>query len=431
MTRSEATTNRRSRRKTKVILPLGSPRAQAEQVAENLRSALDGVLQYLGIPATRPGALIAKTGIDKTLAGRIVRTVRAPDALTALQGSPAPEGLRKFLRAVATAGVPARIRARVETAIRGFEAVVSQFAGDRAALDTAIAAWLPRARLQGERDARRWVFKSVSFLLGRYADAAIGATILQPSASGRTCDVVHVQGNVGIRRLRIGEPVAIFGLQQFPTGVPGVPDQVTETLDGERSDQGSAYLLGNYCSGPPIKLSCVQPNESLRLFVLGPDEPSINVPATLVTAQMIRNGWERYADYGNPEAALQIVPRGPTRSFVVDVFLRDDVYPGCKPAVTTHLQTLSSGQPAPRSSPLNRLDQIHLEVEAGWLGQGIKTAAMTEFPRYRQMMEEVFRRVEWDARRFRAFRLRMHHPLPGATITCWFPLPDPPDHADP
>ena len=78
-------------------------------------------------------------------------------------------------------------------------------------------------------------------------------------------------------------------------------------------------------------------SEDRRLFVLAADEPSVNVPATIVMAQRIRNAWRRYADAQRKEERHTMVPRSPTRVFIADVFMRDDVYPGCEPVVTTHM----------------------------------------------------------------------------------------------
>jgi hypothetical protein len=193
----------------------------------------------------------------------------------------------------------------------GVEAFLGQFGGGRAGLDAAISGWLPRTRLQGEREARRWAFKSMSFLLGRYSDASIGAMILHPSTDGRTCDIAHVLGTVGLRRLRVGESVALLGSGAPRRTCLKRPVRCRKLWTGERAEEGTEYPLRDYCIGPAVRLSCVDIEQDQRLFVLDPDEPSINLPATVITAQLIRNSWRRYADGGNPEERLLTGLRGP------------------------------------------------------------------------------------------------------------------------
>ena len=75
----------------------------------------------------------------------------------------------------------------------------------------------------------------MSFLLGHQSDVTLGCTILKPSADGEAVDVAYVSGQFGLRRIRVGEPLSVFGTRYYPLKEAGTINPNPTTLDGDRS----------------------------------------------------------------------------------------------------------------------------------------------------------------------------------------------------
>ena len=93
---------------------------QISEVSDSLRGSMLPIVEVLiGSSSHRPIALARRLKIDKTLTGRILRSVKANDPFEVIHNAPAPHGLRIFLQAAEKAGVNPDLRARAEQSGRG------------------------------------------------------------------------------------------------------------------------------------------------------------------------------------------------------------------------------------------------------------------------------------------------------------------------
>ncbi len=399
-------------------------RSHAELVGASLRSALEEVVLAISGPTPRPSHLITLVGLDKTLAGRIIQTIRSPHALATLVRVPAPHGLGMFLRAASAAGIRPESIARAEESLESFERLLSRFPQGRAGLEAAISGWIPEAREQGERTARQSVYKAMSFLFGYQSDAALGCTVLKPNPDGTTLDVAFVSGQFGLRRLRVGEPLSIFGTRYYPKGAAGTLDMNPRTLDG-RSIEEASCVLEDFCEPRVPKLDIVKTKDQ-RLFVLPAGEPGLNVPISMVVGHAQTKSWRRYASPDQREEWLTMLARCPTRVLINDTFIRDDVYLGVEPVVTTHIVGMSP-LPARERGPGFPLDEVHLTVDTGWITGDLRDIGTGVIPRYPELIAHAFEKMGEDLRRYRIHRLRMNYPVTGIAATRWFKLPENPN----
>ncbi len=155
-------------------------REHAELVAGLLRSTLEEVVLAISGPRPRPSHLITRLGLDKTLAGHIIQTLRSTEPLAALSRCPSPVGLEMFLRGAKQAGARVESISRAEDAVARFEGLLSRFPRGRAGLEAAISGWMPEVREQGERAARLAAFNAMSFILGYQSDVTLGCSVLRP-----------------------------------------------------------------------------------------------------------------------------------------------------------------------------------------------------------------------------------------------------------
>src|SRR5436190_2054060 len=93
------------------LVPSGGPEvllsldARSRSIAVGLRDSLEPIVRKVVGGGGRPAALSRGLDIDRTLAARVLRAIRADDTVQVLQEIPAPNGLRIFLDAAARVGV--------------------------------------------------------------------------------------------------------------------------------------------------------------------------------------------------------------------------------------------------------------------------------------------------------------------------------------
>lgn len=393
---------------------------RSREVAEALRAVLAPIVQEAAGPGARPATLARSLEIDRTLAARILRAVRSRDSLLVLQEIPSPHGLRIFLDAARQAGMSESLCDTAGETVRQFEHLIHEFPGGRSALDAAVAAWAPEMRERTEKSAKQAVFKSMSCLLGYHAETTASTVIIQPSASGERCDAISIMAKEGLRRIRSSMPITVCGRSFMQQDVADAQAPYVETIDGTRPHASEACLLEEFCSRPIPSLRVLE-QQKLFLYTLDESDPPVNVPVTIASAMIMRNAYARGRTAENHYEWEEVVPRIPTRLLVMDILLRDDVYPGVAPEPRSRLYGLAK-RPVKPDEDAFKLDQLDLTLPSEFLGNGRFDLRLEEFPRYAEMVDSLFERTGWERRRFRAFRCRVQYPVPLVAITHWFRL---------
>lgn len=399
--------------------------ARSRTIAMGLRESFEPIVREIVGRGGRPAALSRGLAIDRTLAARMLRAIRADETVQVLQEIPAPNGLRIFLDAAARIGVDARLRARAAEQVQVFEQLIDEFPGGRSALDAALAEWDPAMRLRTERAAKQAMHKSMSCLLGYQVDTMLLSIIHQPSADGRALDKLYVMGKYDIRRLRASAPITVFGRQDFPLDPTSTDMPRVENIRGEVSPrEARSYLLPEFCSSDMPELNLFT-SEGVALYTLRENSPVVNAPVTYVSAQMVRNAALRYRSGALGQITDGLTPRMPAKVMVLDIYVRNDVFPGVAPTFTTTLHGLAKGVQRP-DSPGFQLDRVDLSVPIENLSNGMGGIASRDLPRYPELMKTAMESVGWDAGRFRGYRCRVQYPVPLVSVSYWFDLPEAP-----
>jgi hypothetical protein len=406
-----------------------TPRARIHELGVALRSSLSAVLAQVGGPNVRPVVLARTLRIDDSLSARLLRSVRSSDPLSALRELPAPQGLWLFLAAAGKAGVDAATEQAAEAAVRNLEELINELPLGRASLDAAIDGWLPSGRAKAERASKQAVFKALSQTLGYTVDTVCYAMAIQPSAAGDCCDSMAFRAMDGIRRMREGSPIQLFGYTRIPAapgrdGLASMPAVRIETLEGEREVTDAKKLLlpdvGNVADLP---MRLVERGHQTRV-VLEASEPPLNVPVTSAVAYIMRNSFLRYRTGDDLTEANICACKVPIRVLIQDIFLHEDVYPTFTPNIVPRL--IGIHNPSDPDEELLELDKMDLDVDLVKLGWGLDRIGVKEWGGYEPALREAFGRAGWDASRFRAYRCYIRYPFPFITLTTWFDLPERP-----
>lgn len=305
--------------------------------------------------------------------------------------------------------------------VAGFERLIDEFPGGRSGLDASLSGLDDRVHQRNIRGAAQAIHKSMASLLGYQADAMLASILIQPSAEPGRLDEVLVLGKYGVRRLRASSPITVFGRRGEPDEDRGDSPRV-ESLDGQLSpENGNAYLLTDFCSRPLPPLSLFR-TERAHLYTLSEHVPAVNTPVSLVAGIMVRSAGRTHRTDSTVHHWESQVPRMPCRVLVNDVFVRDDVFTGSQPVVTSTLHSIASGPQRP-DAPAFHLDNVDVRPSVTSLGMGLAGIGTRDVPRYTELMGSVFQRVGWDASRFRGYRCRVQYPVPLVSVTFWFEIP--------
>src|SRR5262249_49287447 len=146
--------------------PVQEIRRRAIQVGETLRGSLLDVAQEIGGPTLRPSRFVEVLGIDKSLASRISRSLRAETATELLHLTPSPMGLGLFLAARPRRRISTEALRRARAAVAEFQEFLGHVSGGRAGLDALMSDDAVEVRERAERTASQSVHRAMSYLLG-------------------------------------------------------------------------------------------------------------------------------------------------------------------------------------------------------------------------------------------------------------------------
>ena len=399
-------------------------RLRATDVAEKLRTGLLETVRHIAGPTFRPSRLVEVLHIDKSLASRISRSVRADSSYEMLHLLPSPTGLGIFIEGATRAGCPPEMLLRCRKAVTELQDLLSHLPGGRAALDAMMSENAVEVRERAERTASQTVYRAMSYLLGFRCETITSAIILQPSADGTSVDGLEVGRREGIRRLRPSSPVAVFSLNLATAGAAG--EAYMEPL-GKHADPADprAVLLPEFCDPqyPPLE---VHQTGQHMVFALPNDEDILQAGVTISSAFYVRNGYQRWLTSEREEEFRLYLLHYPCKLLIRDLYMRDDLWVGSEPQVRLEFPAPPGAQRPQPTDPAIRLNQLDISAPVLSLGRGLRRAAAGGSSQHARLMGHVFQEAGLDPERFRGYRVRIQYPVPMITMGWWIPLPPKP-----
>jgi len=386
------------------------------ELGAELRAALADVLAEVPEGAHGPQRLGAALGLDKVFSHRLLKTVRAEEALAVLQYAPGPEPLRRFLRAARRRGVTQAKVTRGMTAVDRFQTALREEVGDRSRLDALLAAWLPQARAEFELRRKQAVYKAQSELQGASVAVNSATVLLHPSASGERIDVVWLVGLLGLQRLRPGARAKLT-TRRFVAGADG---RHPTTLAGERVEDLAGLRLDPFCAAEPAELEVRRFGEVVHYLLAG-ERFGRAATSDLLLAEVNREEMPRTPAPGRRPYVFAEVST-PARLLVFDVLVHRDLYPGATPELGSY-DTAFDGV-VDVNDEARALDRLETADTLAVLARSPEDAFQPapEIPRHAEMLTHVFTSLDWDAAAFRGWRARVDYPLYGTQITVSFDL---------
>jgi hypothetical protein len=392
----------------------GGLKVRIATVGSRLAQALQSVLDAVPGAPRGPAAIARTIGVDKVLASRAFKAARSHEPLAVAYLAPGPEPLRKLLRAARKGAVAPGLIAEGEEAVREFEALICQEAGDRSALDTMISGWLLEARSVFDLRRKQSAFRAMSQLLGAASESTLSVVMLHPSTDGENLDLVCLVGFYGLQRLRAGSAVK-FSTRRLPTGErPRVPC----TLSGKPIEGVDGLRLDEFSSKPPAELNVSRVAQVVHYALagdrLGPRSATDLVFAEVNRAELRHHLPEQPQRLRHVSSDVTV----PTKLLIFDALLHEDVYAAADPELFIYDTSFDGA--ADVNDPARDIDRLDVYERIQYLGTGTSKFRMTEVRRYGELLGHVFSSLGWEGGRFRGYRCRVEYPIYGTQVTMAF-----------
>ena len=395
--------------------------AQVAEVAAVLRSALVAVIDALAGPAARPVALVRRTGMDKSLASRLIKAARSPTDSELLHSVPSPTGLRILLEQ-ARAGVDAAPLAALEHAIERLQGLFDSLPGGRQALDAQLGESSAGIRERSEHMARQASFKASSFLFGHYTETLHTSLFIAPAADGVHVEFIEIHRRIGMHRLTPGTPMPLLSLSSLASQDAEDRPYMTSVSGDARTRAAADFLVAEASSTPLPAMQVARDGDSV-VFVL--DGDGARPPDHLTTAFRVAR-----ANRVDPARAAPVVRsyllHTPCRRLVRDIHLAEGLWPDVVPQVNFYLPG-PSGVPMTLPDPARRhFRQLNLAAQWAALPGDAAERPLDGAPDHAATTRALLARAGLGGHRFRTWRCEMAYPVPLIEMAVAFgPAPSP------
>jgi hypothetical protein len=382
-------------------------------IGSALVSTLQALVDAIPTAGSGPVALAAALGQDKVFASRLLKSLRAGDAIASLYFMPGPEPLQRGIRAAAKRGVSKLVCQPAMEAATRFEWLIEKQVGDRSLLDSILSAWIPEARAEFELRRKQAAFKAMSQLKGAQAETILATCILAPSREPDLMDVIWVHGLTGLHRVRPGVTVKIASRRMSSEPKARRPMD----LDLKEIDGTAAPLVQRFCSQPvpPVGVHRVQ---DAMFYTLGGDgfgaASAVDVYFAEVNLAEIKSNPAAvtFGLYFFAEAAV------PAKALQFDMVVHDALFNGDQPSLKLH-DTVLEGV-ADVFDARRDLDRFDMLESVQSLGRGPGQLRSTRSPAYAPLMRMVSERLGYDSAAFRSYRCAIDYPIYGSQVSMAF-----------
>lgn len=407
------------------------------EAAGGLRRSFAPMLASVGLERPRMSELRERLGLDKSVASRMARAIRAADAATALRDLPGAEMLERFIARCEEIGADGAAVAGAQAAVRALDEAIEAFPGDRASLASAVAvggaaddggaAGDPVASPARLRAARRGAYDALLFAQGISCETTSCITILGPGRTPGMLDQAMVIGTTGVRRLRRGNPYAVLSLQGHPSASEGYSR--TALGGAPLLDDPSAALMPEFCSPAATQLR-LERRGKFHSLVLDATVPPLDEPMDLAYGVVNLNFVPARATEDNRWTMTQYTVSRPCRLHVREVLLHRDTLPGSTPAAVFTVETVPADRPEILGPDRSRRGFV--EHGAGFIpmGRGFAMRGKPGEDFVVPMGMRAFEVLGWNPDEFQRFRMVVEYPLPFVRHEVWLRMPEEGDVRD-
>lgn len=389
-------------------------RAKLRKLGATLQEQLLAVVAALPAEHQRPAGLARFTGTNKVFTSRLLKALQQEDPLSVVHHLPGPDPMLRFLASEGVAPLPDRLLQRARKAVRTFQEIIDQEAGDRASLQTLMSSWIGGAREEFDQRRRQAAFKAISELKGVAVDLDMSMAILHPGSDPRMIDLVWMIGKIGLQRLRPDAQVRLDtrrmsdeGTERQPTAIDGAP------LEGQ-----FALDLDRFCPHGRAPLEAKQVGRTMNYLLAG-SQFGPKQRCDMLLVELNRNELRRQReDEPSRRTYLYANPIPPSQRLVLDVWIHKSLSGEEAPELLI-FETAGSGPKDP-NDPINAFDLLESTDTLTHHDAADGIPSLEGYPPYPELMGSVLEELEWAAEEFRCWRVDMPYPLHSSQVTIAF-----------
>jgi len=390
-----------------------------QRSVNTLRAALISVYDSAGLDIEAPQDVARKLRINKTLTWTLARLLQSTDGLAAVQHVPGLSSIEKVLQAIQQEGAEEASIAIARNAAIEFQTMIEAHAGDRPTLDLMVD-----ALGSGDDDklemSRKLAFRGNSGVFGVQARTRLACWFLGVNeADSNRIDMVPMQGYVGFRRLRPNVPWRLVTIRSWSDHGDFDATRGPAPLDPAGNSSPGVALITPFLRGNVPTIHRVNTHEGIDIM-LGPGAVGNEGVFDVFRGEIMRSVAARFADGPGETGECALQSSTPVENMVMDlVFDRRLSFVG-EAAPIAFNRYFAQGE---RTPPVNDSGVLPISMSRVELPGDAPMMATPLVPRYQEIAGFVFDKMGWDARRFRAVRVRLKYPPMGSTVVMRFPLP--------
>ena len=385
------------------------PKAIA-QFGEDLRGAMDTLIEAIPGVERRPSSLARSLGVNRVILSKLLNALKRPDPLEVLQQVPGPDSLRSIVEAAGLVyDVPPTAIDGAHTSIESFASLIRDHFGTRGALDAAISDENEALRKRYEESARYEVYNGMRHVLGVEGETWLTSMIFTPNPEDDDfLTVTAVHGVLGMRCLRPDTPVRFtFGP---PYKAPGE----------ERNPLASRIALREYYANEPAPLVTELHNGQL-VHRLAPGDIGKDAVADMIAVSHDPRGSRRYAAPDRALGGVALFLDVPVKTLHCDALVHESAFPGATPRLIVY--NPGARGPANPNDPSRDLDRIDAREPVEALAYDPERLEAPGAPNYAPMLRRVFAEIGEDPEAYRVFRVRVAYPVQSFQYVLAFDAP--------
>jgi hypothetical protein len=383
----------------------------AAEVGRRFQAAIHSLLNEVsGTGPIRTGpALSEALGIDINLSWKLLNVCKPGAGRSGLLRMPGESAVRILLSAARRRGVSAVTVDEIRAGFAAYERLIEVHAGSRAALESLLthAGDGPQSI---DVATRRAAFRANSTMLGVQAAAQLASYVFWPEVhDGKPSSAVAIlRGLSELRRLRADVPWIIGrGRRTDHQGrLYGQPHPVPIDPESAR-EHGGVPVIKFFSTGPvaSVRRTITSDGMAIDRILAGP--VGRKGAQSIFLGETMRPGLASQDDPANPTLRLVVSVHTPCELLVFDAFFHKDLPILGPPAVLTASEL--GGDSLGYCEPHDRvLLQLGAEIEDH--GLGLRTAHVSEVPRYPEMMNAMCERLGVRSDDLRLFRVKIAYP---------------------
>jgi len=380
---------------------------EATAVLRALGASIASALAEIGFFG-KPADIYRSLKLERTLSRQLYGLAAAVETVKSGGMVPSSASMERFHAAARDRGASEPKLDAVRTAYRAFEELVARHAGDRVTFNSMFSAagGIDEDWLANDLQHRRNAFRAMSHALGLQAKTQLLTQIIRGNGRENGCDIISLDGFVGLRVLRPLPSVRVFGMLR-PTASTAVQSPIGD--DAAESD----HILREFSTSPLPAMTRVDGESSVGRYL----ELSLQSPAVGITGACTLM-------FGTYLQGLQIGPQEQLKFYSTQGV----------PVETVHFDALVEpglcGDVLPTGRSLmgfrGQIDDPNLiplqgKFDVQDLGRGPRALVTPQIPNYHEMLDATTKQVGWAIHDYRALRITAAFPLYRSTLAMEWP----------